>query len=101
MEYRNSDFIKYYEKYLMWFDSSKQSTQRHGEILCVRTNFTMNNQAQVITNGCGVYYTNMYQLVFGELRPFLKLKFNRIYLSIDWELTAEELIDDLLSEKKE
>ena len=96
MEYRNNEFIKYYQKYLIKFDRDKGSQTKHGDILLVRTNFTMRNQMQLITENYGVYYTNMWEVVFGELRPYLK-NFNKLYVKVNCELTAEELIDDLFS----
>mgnify|MGYP007066315300 CR=1 FL=1 len=98
MEYRHNEFTKYYEKYLAKFDQDRNvpPDNRHKELLLIRTNFTMEHQAQIITEGNGVYYTNMWQIVFGELRVYLKIHQKSVYSKVDWARSAEELIEDLI-----
>ena len=99
MEYRDNDFVKFYERYLRKFDLDKQvsTDNKHRQVLVIRPNFTMHNQMQIITEGCGVYYTNMWQVVFGELRPYLKENNITAYNKVNWESSAEELIDNLFN----
>ncbi len=89
-------FIKLYSGYLTQSNKDKRVTPAKEELLKYQLNFTMTNQMGLWTSQySGVWFCNTYEVVFGHLRLHLMEHNKTAYNSINWEQSANKIIEDL------
>ena len=90
----DSKFLKLYNAYLQWYDRDNniQPKEKYGKLQHVSTHFTAHNAVQVTTKN-STFFQNIYEIVFDDMRHYLREHKPKEYAKIDWTKSADEIFN--------